>query len=155
MFCPITAAPMSIVLFLHLVFAGWIGGENLPPDNRFVKVDVSLADTLLQAGSKGKILVSFAPVDGIHVNVDPPVTVMVEKNRFIALHGEPDITADKETGFLSTVTPVVQGFSISRKAAPGPHHIKGTITYYFCSDTEGWCRKQSRTVMLTLNIQRQ
>ena len=140
----------NIVLILHLLSAGLTGGES--GDSHFVKVDVSLADSVLRPGDRGRVLVSFTPVDGIHINVDPPVTLTIRKNSLLSLQGNPDMTTDKVTGFLSTETPVGQLFSISHKATPGPHTITGTITYYFCSDTEGWCRKQSQAVTLTLNI---
>ena len=140
----------NIVLILHLLSTGLMGGES--GDNLFVKVDVSLADSVLRPGDRGRVLVSFTPADGIHINVDPPVSVKIQKNSLISLRGNPDMTTDKETGFLSSGTPVEQLFSVSHKAAPGEHTITGTITYYFCSDTEGWCRKQSQAVTLTLNI---
>ena len=149
-----SAVPVFLMLFFHLLSMAVPGGGNSTEDTHFVSVDVSMADTLLQPGGKGKILVSFSPVDGIHINVDPPVGVKVEKNPLISLHGDPDITTDKETGFLSTSTPVGQRFSVSRKATPGEHIVQGTIIYYFCSDTEGWCRKQSREVSFRLNIRR-
>ena len=145
---------MYLLMFIHLLYAAWPGGES-GQDNRFVKVDVSLADTLLQPGSKGKILVLFTPVDGIHINADPPVSVKINRNRLMSLRGDPDITTDKETGFLSASTPVEQRFSVSQTAVAGEHRITGTIVYYFCSDTEGWCRKQSQAVTFRLNIRRQ
>ncbi len=144
---------MYIMLLLHLLSAGLVGGDNSSQNTRFVRVEASLADTLLRAGSKGTILVSFTPADGIHVTADPPVAVRIERNRLIRLHGRPDISTDKDTGFLSTTSPVEQAFSVSRAATPGAHQVKGTIVYYFCSDTEGWCRKQSQAVTFTLNIQ--
>jgi len=148
-----SAFPIFVALVLHLLSPSPRGGSS-ESDNRFVKVEASLANTLFHPGDKGKILVSFTPIDGIHINIDPPVELKIKKNSLIDLRGQPDMTADKETGFLSAVNPVEQSFSISTKAAPGTHSITGTITYFFCSDIEGWCRKQSQPVRLTLNIRR-
>lgn len=139
---------------LPLSFVGAAGDERSTKENKFVKVEVSLAKALVQPGGRGTILLSFTPIDGIHINTDPPITVRLEKNWLISLQGEPDISTDKESGFLSTSMPVQQQFHVSPKAKSGEHTIKGTIVYYFCSDTEGWCRKLSQPITLTLNIQK-
>jgi hypothetical protein len=89
-----------------------------------------------------------------HITGDPPLTVKLEKNQFISLQGKPDISTDKESGFLSTSSPVEQAFHVSKKARPGEHILKGTIVYYFCSDTEGWCTRFAQPITLKLNIQK-
>ena len=145
---------MFLFVLFHFVFVGGSPDGQREKENKFVKVDVTLATAAVQSGGKGAILVSFTPIDGIHINVDPPLTVKLEKNRFISLQGKPDICTDKESGFLSTSTPVEQRFHVSEKAKPGEYTIKGTIVYYFCSDTEGWCRKFAQPITLKLNIQK-
>ena len=145
---------MYTVLFVLLILPGRATDERPAKENRFVNVDVTLANAAVHPGGKGTILVSFTPIDGIHINVDPPVTVKIEKNRFIALEGEPDVSTDKESGFLSTSSPVEQRFHVSEKAISGEHTIKGTIVYYFCSDTEAWCTKFAQPITLKLNIQK-
>jgi hypothetical protein len=117
-------------------------------------VETTLANDTIQPGGKGTILVLFTPIDGIHINVDPPFTLTIEKNLFISLKGDPEISADKESGFLSTATPIQQRFYVSKRARSGRHIIKGTIIYYFCSDTEGWCTKFAQPLSLKLNIQK-
>jgi hypothetical protein len=143
-----------LFILFHLVFAGGSPDGYPAKENKFVKVNVTLAKDTLQPGGKGRILVSFSPIDGIHINVDPPFRLTIEKNRFFSLHGEPDISTDKESGFLSTSAPIEQGFYVFKKANSGEHIIKGTIVYYFCSDNEGWCRKLTQPITLKLNIQK-
>jgi len=142
-----------LFIFFHLVFAEGPSDGDPAKENKFAKVDVTLADAAVQPGGKGTIFVSFIPIDGIHINADPPITMKLEKNPFISLQGKPEISTDKESGFLSTSTPVEQGFYVSKKARSGEHIIKGTIVYYFCSDTEGWCTKFAQRITLKLNIQ--
>ena len=143
-----------LLVLVHLALAVTGAGERPTKENKFVKVEVLLANAFVHPGGKGTILMSFTPIDGIHINTDPSITVKLEKNRLISLQGEPDFDTDKESGFLSTSTPVEQQFRVSQKAKSGEHTIKGTIVYYFCSDTEGWCRKLSQPVTLMLNIQK-
>jgi hypothetical protein len=144
---------LLFVLF-HLVFAGGSPDGHPVKENKSVKVDLTLANPAVQPGGKGTILVSFTPIDGIHINADPPVTLNLEKNQFISLQGEPELSIDKENGFLSTSNPVEQAFHVSKKARSGEHSIKGTIIYYLCSDTEGWCTKFTQPITLKLNIQK-
>lgn len=134
-----------------LVITASPGGEN-SQSNKYVKVETAIASADVKAGGKGTILIFFVPVDGIHINAEPPVTMKLEKDRLLSLEGEPDFSTDKESGSMSTSTPVEQRFAVSSKAKPGEHTIKGTIVYYFCSDTEGWCRKFSQPMALKLNI---
>jgi hypothetical protein len=143
-----------LFILFHLVFAGGPPDGDPTKENKFVKVDATLAKDTLQPGREGTILVSFTPIDGIHINIDPPVTVKLEKNSFISLQGKPEISTDKESGFLSTSAPIEQGFHVSEKAKSGEHIIKGTIVYYFCSDNEGWCRKFAQPITLHLSIQK-
>lgn len=141
------------ILISCLGITALIGG-GARQSNEYVRVESALAGNDVKAGGGGTILISFVPVDGIHINADPPVTVTIEKNRVLSLKGDPDVTVDKESEALSTSTPVEQRFTVSSKATPGEHTIKGTIIYYFCSDTEGWCRRFSQPMTLKLNIQK-
>jgi len=66
--------------------------------------------------------------------------------------GETEFRTDKETGFLSTADPVEQRLAVSPTAATGTDTLEGTIVYYFCSDAEGWCRKQTQSISLPIHI---
>ncbi|MBM2841143.1 MAG: hypothetical protein HW412_1671, partial [Bacteroidetes bacterium] len=113
---------------------------------------ISLADTIVTQGGTGKIMIAFTPIDGIHINVDPPLSVKLERNTPFRFEGKLDISTDKESGYLSMSMPVEQRFAVTRKTKPGSHTIKGTLVYYFCSDTEGWCRKFTQPIALKLNV---
>ncbi len=130
------------------------GDNAAAKENKYVHVDVTLENNTLTADAEGAILFVFTPVDGIHINADPPVEVAIEKNGAVTLQGDPDFSTDKETGFLSTSSPVRQRFSVSPTATPGTYSLKGTIVYYFCSDTRGWCTKFSQPVTLKLIVSR-
>jgi hypothetical protein len=130
------------------------GDNPVARENKYVQVDVTLESNTVIAGTEGAILFAFTPVEGIHINADPPVEVAIGKNPEVTLQGDPDISTDKETGFLSTSSPVRQRFSVSSTATPGTYSLKGTIVYYFCSDTQGWCTKFRQRVTLKLIVAR-
>lgn len=140
--------------FLISCLVGTIAYSGDGQSNSFVRVETVLARTDLEAGGSGSMLISFTPVDGIHITAEPPVTVRVERNRLVSLKRGPNIRIDKESKFLSTSQPVEQQFIVSKKAKPGEYSVEGTITYYFCSDAEGWCRKASQPVTLKLTIRK-
>lgn len=140
------------ILMLHAIIAQAFAAENPAVENTYVKVSVSLANTTAAQGGTGKIMIAFTPIDGIHINADPPFVVKIERNGPVKLEGRPNFTTDKESGNLSIFKPVAQRFAVTRKAKPGGHDIKGTLVYYFCSDTEGWCRKFTQPIALKLNV---
>lgn len=140
------------MLLLFHVLAIPVPGGPATKENKYVRVEIRLEDTTVAPGADGAILFGFTPAEGIHVNTDPPVEIEIEKNRAVTLHGDPDLTVDKETGFLSTSSPVRQQFSVSPAASPGEYSIQGTIVYYFCSDTQGWCTKFKQPVTLKLIV---
>lgn len=146
---------MAIVAFLVLIhlFQGNLPAEKpLPQENECVKLEVTLADTCVRPGKLGTILVTFAPIEGIHINANPAVEMTLGHNDVFALYGESEMTVNKENGFLSTRTPVKQQFLVSSEAKPGEYTLKGTLVYYFCSDDEGWCRKFTQSIALTLHV---
>ena len=49
---------------------------------------------------------------------------------------------------------VKQQFQLSPGAPHGPVTLKGTLTYYFCSDKEGWCSKYKQPVEIALTVRR-
>lgn len=135
------------------LFFGTSPGDGSPvKENTYVKVDIALADTGVQAGSEGTILATFTPVEGIHINVDPPVELTLQENPSFAIHADPDMSIDEESGFLSTSQPVEQRFSVASSTTPGDYTITGTIVYFFCSDAQGWCRKFKQPITLSLHV---
>ncbi len=140
------------VIFLICFFLGIPSAEKQKVmENQYVKVNVALPDSV-EAGGRGRILLAFSPADGIHVTVDPTMEVSLKKNRVFTIQGDPEVSIDKESGFLSSSHPVEQRFSISPSTKPGMYSMKGTIVYYFCSDAEGWCRKFVQPISLTLHV---
>ena len=135
-----------------VVVSFMLGGEH--SGNSYVRTDVSLSRQAIHAGDVGAIVVTLAPVKGIHVNVRPQVAIAVFTEGIVALEGTSAQSTDSSTGFLATDVPVQQTFRVLRDVPPGDYVIRGTCTYYFCSDAEGWCTKFSQPVELTLTVMR-
>lgn len=123
-----------------------------PPDNKYVKVLISIAPDTLNAGGRGELLVLFSPVDGIHVTAEPPVEFRFDSTQVLTLTDEPDFDTDKENGYLASGSPVRQAFVLTKDAKPGTHVVKGALIYYYCSDDEGWCTRFTQPLELPLII---
>jgi hypothetical protein len=124
-----------------------------PQANTYVKVDISFSQNDLKAGETGKLLIFFTPQDEIHITTDPPMRFALTSSELFVL-GERLVPTDTATGYVDTSQPVVQDLQVKTIAIPGKATLKGTLTYYFCSDSEGWCRRFNQPVELDATISR-
>ena len=140
------------IILLHILPTILPGGVDQPQENKYVAITAVLKQQVIKQGDETAILVTLAPVDGIHITADPPVQIQLARNPSFLPLGSPDLQIEKASGFLATSVPVQQRIRVSPKTRPGEHTIKGTIVYYFCSEDEGWCRKFSQRIALKLNV---
>lgn len=144
-----------VVLLVLLLFAGTFpvfGGGNPKTENEYVKTEISLKQNKLKAGASGQVLFSLRPKKGIHVNLAPAVEVKLDSSDLIALSGKPEIPRDKKTDFLDPLMPIKQSFTLSKKTKPGMVALKGMLTYYYCSDAEGWCSKFKQPIEMKITV---
>jgi len=139
-----------IMLFAVLLAPGTT--KETPSENKYVKVHISAVPETMKRSNEGELLVRFLPVDGIHVNADPPMEFRFDSTQILTLKGKPDFALDNDTGYLAITSPVRQKFVITRHTRPGEYIVKGAIVYYYCSDDEGWCTKFTQPVELPLKV---
>ncbi len=139
---------------LAMVFALSIIGSEAPgaetKQNEYVRVEAALSKQTVMPGDKIDLEVMFKPVEGIHVTADPATKISVRPSTVAQLRGKQSQAVDSSTGYLFTEEPVKQPIRISSAASPGKHLLNAEVTYYFCSDEAGWCRKFVQTVELQL-----
>jgi hypothetical protein len=97
------------------------------------------------------LAITFTPANGIHVNAAPLIELVLEKKSRWIVKGTPTFirTAD---GYLDTAAPVTFSLSVKGGTQPGQHRIHGTLNYFYCSDSEGWCNKFSQPITLTIGV---
>jgi hypothetical protein len=127
-------------------------GSSGTKGNVYVDAAISLTDSTIQQGDSVTIRAILSPADGIHINADPPASFALKGTREAALVGDASFSVNKENGFLATGDPVEQQFTIARNAATGTDTVRGSLIYYFCSDTEGWCRKYTQPFSFPIHI---
>ncbi len=108
------------------------------------------------AGKDGAVVVSFRPSDpAVHVNVDPAPRLKLDPGQKILVDRQPPAEKPKpvadpafarylENGRAKFAVAPVEGLP------KGPHVVKASVSYYFCSAREGWCRKGTEDIEITV-----
>jgi hypothetical protein len=122
-----------------------------PPENRYVKVALALADSSLSPGGHGDILITLTPADGIYINAEPTPEFSIDSGGVAITVGKVQMKTDRDAK-VAPGKPMVQEFAIAPKTLPGVHSVMGTFTYYYCSDSEGWCMRYRQAVALTVIV---
>lgn len=127
-------------------------GAQANGEDQHVAVALSLAQDTLRPGSDGELLVRFTPRKGYHVNAVPPVAVRFDSASPARDRGRVGIPTDTATGYLRSSEPVRRPFTLAAGAARGRAELRGVLTYYYCSDAEGWCRKENMPFALPVTV---
>lgn len=108
-----------------------------------VAISASVSRDTLAAGSGAELLFRFTPKKGFHVNAVPPMAVRFDTAAPAKDGGRIVIPSDTATGYLKSAEAVRQPFALLPTAERGRAELTGILTYYYCSDAEGWCRKEN------------
>ena len=117
-----------------------------------VAIAASLSRDTLAAGSSAEMLFSFTPAKGFHVNAVPPMAVAFDSGAPAKSGGKLVIPSDTATGYLKAAGKVRQPIALLASAPKGRGEIRGALTYYYCSDAEGWCRKESMRFTVPVTV---
>jgi hypothetical protein len=142
---------MSSFLMAFIFF--WAAaGTPQPAAESKAHVAISVkASAPLKAGSTGTFSLIFRPNKGIHINTEPAIEIVAEKNPVIASVGS--ITPSKNSkGYVDTSKPVKISASVSPSAPKGTHTVKVKVVYFLCSDVEGWCNRDEQTLDLRVTV---
>ncbi len=127
------------IIFFTVTIAIVVRAQTPLQSNEHVKFSISLKEKSLRPGATGNLLVRLQPKRGIHINLKPPISIAIDSSAIIARAGTPDIP--KADTFLNSSKPIKQPFTLTKNAKRGAAVLKGTITYFYCSDADGWCSR--------------
>lgn len=140
------------VLLLLLVWT--TGAPARPgdaPANPYVRSEVKLAQPALPPGGHSEILFTLTPAEGVHITAVPAPEFRIDSGTVAKTRGTPRVKKDS-LGYIPNDAPVRQAIVIAPKAPSGEYRIRGTFTYYYCSDSEGWCMRYRQAVALTVIV---
>jgi len=141
-----------IIFVLLLTFnLSLIAGES-PKSNESVKFEISVKPKSMKAGSGGELLISLKPKEGIHINLNPPITFKFDSTDSVAPSGKLIFSKTANAEYLDVSKPIKQSFTLSKKMKPGPLHLKGAFTYFYCSGTDGFCARFKQPVDIIITI---
>ncbi len=122
-------------------------------------VDVQAAYVPAKArGADAAIAVTFMPTEEqIVVNENPAPRLKLDPEQTILIDKEPQRPAGpppdpEHAKDLDPATPVRFRVALAPGAPKGRHVVKGTVTYFFCSKRENWCRKGTAEVALDVVV---
>lgn len=142
---------MTLTILLLAIYSFAAAGDTPKPvTNEYVKFKISLKEKSLKAGSTGNLLISLQPKKGIHVNLKPPIKITFDSTSALVRAGAPTIpVADT---FLNSSKPIQQRVALAAGLKPGKAVVKGSVTYFYCSDADGWCSRFIQPFELAVNV---
>ena len=129
-------------------------GDEASKGNTYVTSTITLKSKAMKPGSKGQVLITLKPEKGIHININPPIDVKFDSNGIVDSRGKLEVPRSKKTDYLDDTAPIRQFFTLKKKIKQGTMTIKGVLTYYFCSDAEGWCTKFKQPFDLAVTVKK-
>ncbi|HTK82595.1 MAG TPA: hypothetical protein VL633_09915 [Bacteroidota bacterium] len=142
--------PALIVLVLVSFLSSVAGTAPDTQTNKQVAFTAALKEKSVQAGSTATLLIRLRPQKGIHINLKPAISIIVDSTDGILRAGTPNIP--QADSFLNTSKPIVQQVTLPAGLKKGKAFISGTVTYFFCSDAEGWCSRFAQPFKVPLTV---
>jgi hypothetical protein len=147
----------SVALSVPMILVALALGQG---SARADRVDVSATWVPpAKAGANGAVAVTFDTKDpDVHVNRDPAPRLALDPDQKVLVDRQPPRarrggSADVEAaGFYEPGAPVSFAAAVSPAAPKGDHEVKGTVTYFYCSKRDGWCRKGTTEVEIPVVV---
>jgi len=123
--------------------------------------DVDVMATYLAPQEEGGpwIVVSLLPkVPDIRVNESPAPRIKLDPQQKTLIYQPPtDRSASPGPAlsgarYLDPETPVRFPVKLAPRAPRGTHLVKATITYFYCSKRQGWCKKGTADVEVAVTV---
>jgi hypothetical protein len=149
---------MIRVLAPVLLAAGLVAVVHAAESTQYVSVSAAFVAPKT-TGADGAIAVSFTPKEpqvvvnenpGPRLKLDAAQTVLVDKQPPRSASAPPPDPSKGE--YLKPGVPVHFPVAIAAGAPRGTHAVKATVTFFFCSKREAWCRKGTTDVTVQVAV---
>jgi hypothetical protein len=142
---------VPVVLASLAVFTGMAGADRVEVNARY--------EPPAKPGANGAVIVTFEPKNpDVHVNRDPAPRLKLDPDQRVLVDkqppaprrgGSPDI---ESAGFFEAGVPVTFAVAPAPGLARGDHEAKATVTFFYCSKRDGWCRKGTSEVEIPVKV---
>ncbi len=141
----------NIILTFHILFtfSNVVFAED---EEEYVQVQYSINPDTLKPASEAKLYINFLPQNGILINVDPPIELQIDK-KIGTLH-KLELPKSKNGKYLDHNKPVIQTIKLNKNLKPGKFKLNGNLTYFYCSEKEGWCSKAQQKIEINIIIKK-
>ncbi len=98
-------------------------------------------------GGQAAVAVLFTPLDpDVRINQDPAPRLKLSLEQAVLLQkpaaAPPAVPVEPGVArYLDTDTPIRFPIAMAPGASKGKQSVKASVSYFYCSKTEGWCRK--------------
>jgi hypothetical protein len=112
-----------------------------------------------RAGQPAAVAVTFTGTDrDVHINEEPAPRLKLSPLETVLVDKQPPPSGkapafDPETArTLDTSKPVRFPVAVAPAAAKGSQNVKATVVYFYCSKREGWCRRGSTEIEVSVPV---
>lgn len=118
--------------------------------------DVAASYAPRKAGG-GEVAVRFTAKDpDVKINEAPAPKLKLEEGPVAVAPSPAAAKAPAPAGgpgkYLDLTLPVTFPVTVAAGTAKGEHSARGTVTYFYCSKREGWCRKGTAAVAFAVPV---
>ena len=109
-------------------------------------------------GASPAVVVSLQPLKpDIRVNETPAPRLKLDAAQEILVYEPPkkvsgEFPDPNNPKYLDPLVPVRFDVAVAEGARVGSHTVQATVSYFYCSKREGWCRKGKKEVELLVTV---
>ena len=137
-----------------------MAGALLEGASKPVHFDVTATFNPARRNAPGEVAVQFVARDpDVRINEVPPPRLKLETGpATVAPPARPAAAAkggpagEGPGHYLDLTLPVVFPVTLASGTPRGTHDARGTVTYFYCSKREGWCRKGTTEVEFPITV---
>jgi hypothetical protein len=149
------------IIYFFSAYLFFINTASASVDGEVKIIAKAVKDTV-RVGKEIRLIFQIQPKEGLHINIEPAIKLALIDAKNFTLAAEkfvPDSaskTVTTKDGYKifdpKSAQPVTFAVKVEKSAKPGRYPLKAKLTYYYCSDAEGWCSLAKQEFVFNLLI---
>jgi hypothetical protein len=111
------------------------------------------------ASAPAAVAVTFQPVEqDLRLNETPAPRLRLDLAQTVLVDRQPSPSTEVPdydpltARYLDPAKPVHFPVEIARNAPKGPHEVKATVVFFYCSTRESWCRRGTADISIPVTV---